>query len=121
MSPEELQKSIAETLPDLLQCSPGPPGGFSVRAPLVYPDGGIIDVFPMDRPGAYRVAELGETLGWLRMQSADAGRTVEQTRIIEDTCQTQRVKLHQRQFVLRVERALALALPTRCFRLGKHL
>ena len=46
MSPEELQKSIAETLPDLFQCSPGPPRGFSVRAPLVYPDGGIIDVLP---------------------------------------------------------------------------
>lgn len=109
MSPEALQKSIAETLPGLFECSRAPQGGYRVRTPLVYPDGGIIDVFVMDRHGDYRVTDLGETLGWLRMQSVDAGRTAEQTRIIEDTCQTLGVNLHQGQLLLRVETESSIA------------
>ena len=93
---------MAETLPALFECSPAPQGRIRVRTPLVYPDGGIVDVFVVEHEGQLSVTDLGEALGWLRMQSADAGRTAEQTRMIEDTCQTLGVALHRGQLVLQL-------------------
>ena len=102
MSPEELGKSIAQTAPSLFECSPAPQGGIRVRTPLVYPDGGVVDVFVLEHDGEVSVTDLGEALGWVRMQSVDAGRTAEQIRRIEDTCQTLGVALHRGQLVLRL-------------------
>ena len=73
-----------------------------VRTPLVYPDGGVVDVFVLEHDGEVGVTDLGEALGRLRMQSVDAGRSAEQTRRVEDTCQTLGVALHRGQLVLRV-------------------
>ena len=102
MSAEELRKSIAETVPALFECSPAPQGRVRVRTPLVYPDGGVVDVFVLEHGGEFGVTDLGEALGRLRMQSVDAGRSAEQTRRIEDTCQTLGVALHQGQLVLQL-------------------
>ena len=102
MSPEERRKSITQTAPSLFECSPAPQGGIRVRTPLVYPDGGVVDVFVLEHDGGVSVTDLGEALGWVRMQSVDAGRSAEQTRRIEDTCQTLGVALHQGQLVLRL-------------------
>ena len=100
MSPEELRSSIAGTLPALFECSPSPQGGIRIRTPLVYPDGGMVVVFALEHEGQLSVTDLGEALGGLRMQSVDAGRTAEHTRMIEDTCQTLGVALHRGQLVL---------------------
>ena len=120
MSLEERQQSIDEMLPSLFECSPSPQGGFRVRTPLVYPDGGIIDVFVMDGDGDYSVTDLGETLGWLRMQSIDAGRTAEQTRIIEDTC-ARRWEPSCTRDSSSCGSKRGVALPTRCFGSRKRL
>ena len=102
MNSERLCHSIAGTLPDLFECSPAPQEGVRVRTPLMYPDGGLVDVFVLEHGGQYRVTDFGETLGWLRMQSVSARRSPRQRRMIEDTCQTLGVELHRGQLVLRL-------------------
>ena len=40
----------------------------------------MVVVFVPEHEGQLSVTDLGEALGWLHMQSADAGRTAEQNR-----------------------------------------
>ena len=38
----------------LFVCSPAPQEGVRVRTPLLYPDGGVVDVFVLERNGPLR-------------------------------------------------------------------
>ena len=49
MNSEMLCSSIARSLPPLFSCSPAPEEGVRVRTPLMYPDGGVVDVFVLQR------------------------------------------------------------------------
>lgn len=102
MNTEELCASIRNTLPDLFECSPAPKGGTRIRTPLLYPDGGVVDVFVTEQEGRYCVTDFGETLGWLDTQSANVRRSPRQERMIEDTCHTLGIELHRGQLVLPV-------------------
>ena len=97
MSYDELCLAIGESLPALFECTPAPREGVRVRTPLMYPDGGMVDVFVLERSGRYSVTDFGETLGWLRMQSVSTRRSPKQNRMVEDTCQTLGVELHRGQ------------------------
>lgn len=101
MSCDELCSAIGESLPPLFECTPAPREGVRVRTPLMYPDGGMVDVFVLEQGGRYRVTDFGETLGWLRMQSVSARRSPKQNRMVQDTCQTLGVELHRGQLLLR--------------------
>ena len=101
MNADELSLSLGKSLPALFECTPAPREGVRVRTPLMYPDGGMVDVFVVEQSGCCYVTDFGETLGWLRMQSASARRSPKQTRMVEDTCQTLGVKLHRGQLMLR--------------------
>ena len=101
MSYDELCLAIGESLPALFECTPAPREGVRVRTPLMYPDGGMVDVFVLERSGRYSVTDFGETLGWLRMQSVSTRRSPKQNRMVEDTCQTLGVELHRGQLMLR--------------------
>ena len=105
MNCDELCSAIGESLPSVFECSPAPRKGVRVRTPLMYPDGGMVDVFVVEQSGCCYVTDFGETLGWLRMQSTSARRSPKQTRLVEDTCQTLGVKLHRGQLVLRTNGA----------------
>ena len=100
MNADELCVSLGKSLPALFECTPAPREGVRVRTPLMYPDGGIVDVFIVEQSGRCYVTDFGETLGWLRMQSTSARRSPKQTRMVEDTCQTLGVKLHRGQLML---------------------
>ena len=93
---------MAQTLLALFECSPAPQGGTRVRTPLLYPDGGVVDVFMLEHDGEVCVTDLCEALGRLRMRSVDSGRSAEQARRIEDTCQTLSVAVHRGQLLRRV-------------------
>ena len=108
MNPNQLYKSIAETLPALFECSPAPQEGIRVRTPLMYPDGGIVDVFVLESGGRYDITDFGEALGWLRMQSQGGNRSSNQNRMIKDTCQTLGVELHRGQLVITLEEGDAI-------------
>ena len=68
---------------------------------MMYPDGGIVDVFVLERGGAYTVTDFGDALGWLHLQSVSRGRTRRQELLIEDVCQTLGVQLFKGQLILR--------------------
>ena len=101
MNSEELCSSVGRSLPALFECTPAPRQGVRVRTPLMYPDGGMVDVFVVERDGRFHITDFGEALGWLRMQSVSARRSAKQTRMVEDTCQTLGVELHRGQLTLR--------------------
>ena len=101
MTSIELCTSIARTLPPLFVCSPAPMEGVRVRTPLMYPDGGVVDVFVLDRDSGYTVTDFGDALGWLGIQSVSSQRSRRQQSLVEDVCQTLRIELFQEQLVLR--------------------
>ncbi len=49
MNSDKLCATIGQTLPPRFECSPAPQEGVRVRTPLMYPDGGIVDVFVLER------------------------------------------------------------------------
>ena len=109
MDPSHVDAALAETLPRLFQCSPAPQGAVRVRTPLLYPDGGVVEVFLSDNAGGYTASDFGQALGWLRMQTTCDRRSPEQNRAIEESCQTLGVELQRGQLVLRLEEGAAIA------------
>ena len=101
MNNDELCLAIGESLPPLFECTPAPREGVRVRTPLMYPDGGMVDVFVLERDGRYDITDFGEALGWMRMQSVSTRRSPKQNRMVEETCQTLGVELRRGQLMLR--------------------
>ena len=102
MSLNALCSSIGDSLPSLFKCGPAAGGGVRVRTPLMYPDGGVVDVFVLERDGGFTISDYGESLGWLRLQSVSRRRSPKQNRMIGDVCQTLGLELERGQLVLRV-------------------
>jgi hypothetical protein len=103
MNAEELCASLRAATSPLFECIPAPQQGIRVRTPFLYPDGGVIDVFVLERGGCIEVTDFGEALGWLRMQSVRGQLSPKQKRLIEDVCLTLGVELFRGQLMRRVE------------------
>jgi len=103
LNPEELCNELRATGPPLFECGPAPRLGMRVRTPFLYPDGGIIDLFVLERDGRIEVTDFGEALGWLRLQSAGGRLSPKQKRLIDDVCSTLGVELFRGQLVRRVQ------------------
>jgi hypothetical protein len=72
-----------------------------VRTPFLYPDGGIIDLFVLERDGRTEVTDFGEALGWLRLQFPGGQLSPKQKRLVENVCLTLGVELFRGQLVRR--------------------
>ena len=92
---------IGKTLSSRFECSLAPQEGVRVRTPLMYPDGGIVDVFVLERGNGYIVTDFGDALGWLRMQSVNAQPSPQQNLMIKEICRTHGIELHSSQLVLK--------------------
>ncbi len=101
MNINELCASVGRTLPPLFVCSPAPREGVRVRTPLLYPDGGVVDVFILERGSNYTVTDFGDALGWLRLQSISRRRSRGQEDLVQDVCRTLRIELFYDQLILR--------------------
>ena len=101
MNSNELCASLGRTLPPLFECSLSSSEGVRVRTPMLYPDGGIVDVFVLERGDTYIVTDFGDALGWLYIQSVSRNRSRRQRLLIDDVCNTLRVELYRGQLVLR--------------------
>ncbi len=101
MNVNELCASINRSLPPLFVCSPAPQEGVRVRTPLLYPDGGVVDVFVLKRGSGYIVTDYGDALGWLALQSISRRLSPKQRLLAQDVCQTLRIELSGDQLVLR--------------------
>ena len=100
MDPGEICESLKKGLPALFECAPIPDKGLRVRTPLMYPDGGIVDIFVCESGGYFKVTDFGETLDWLWMQSMSSRRSPKQNRMIKDICHTLGVELCQGELVV---------------------
>ena len=101
MNVNELCASIGQSLPDLFVCSPAPQDGVRVRTPMLYPDGGVVDVFVLEHGNGYIVTDLGDALGWLGLQSISRRLSRKQELLVQDVCQTLRIELFQGRLMLR--------------------
>ncbi len=104
MNVNEFCVFIGNSLPPLFVCSPAPKEGVRVRTPLLYPDGGVVDVFVLEQANRYTVTDFGDALGWLGLQSVSRRRSSKQEMLVKDVCATLRIELSQDQLVLRLVR-----------------
>ena len=101
MNSNELCSTLGRSLPPLFVCSEAGPESVRVRTPMLYPDGGVVDVFVLTRGDGYVVTDFGDALGWLWLQSASPRRPARQEALARDVCQTLRIELFNDQLVVR--------------------
>ena len=101
MNAGNLRTTLQQAVPPLFVCSPAPQEGVRVRTPMLYPDGGVVDVFVLERNGRYIVTDFGDALGWLGLQSVSHKRTKKQDALIQDVCLTLRIEISRDQLMLR--------------------
>ncbi len=80
-----------------------------IRTPYLYPDGDVIDLFLKPQEDVATLTDLGESLRWLRMQTATLRRSQKQNRLIEDICLNHGVELYRGMLTLRVQDSVNLA------------
>ena len=95
MNSDSMVRGLQKSLSDIFECSEMPGGSVRVRTPLTHPDGTLVDVFLI--PGDDQkivVTDLGDTIGWLRTQSA-GGLTGSQDGRISRLCRSMNVERAQ--------------------------
>lgn len=75
--------------------------GIRIRTPFLYPDGDVIDVYVREEGTGFTVTDLGEALGWLRLQSLSDRRSPKQDRLLQDIALTLGVELFRGQIMMR--------------------
>ncbi|MXY44717.1 MAG: DUF1828 domain-containing protein [Dehalococcoidia bacterium] len=111
MNVESMVQGLQDSLPDIFNCTATPSGSVRVRTRLTYPDGTLVDLFLMGRDdGAVVVTDYGDTIGWLRMQSA-RGLTRGQNRKITKVCQSLNVARTQNRVTVIARDCRALGEP----------
>lgn len=107
---------LNERLGAMFECRPQK-DYFRVRTPFWYPDGGVVDLFVKADPHHFLVTDLGEALGWLKLQSMSGKRSPKQQKLLQDVCLTLGVQLYKGQLV--IEGADPTELATAITRLGQ--
>ncbi len=92
---------IVSQLSTLFTCTPHD-SRIRIRTPFLYPDGDIIDLYLTEKAGQQTLADLGETVRWLRMQTLAPRRSPKQRQMIEDVCLNHGVELFRGMLVLRL-------------------
>ena len=88
-------KKLSGELGSLFECAHLESNRIRIRTPFTYPDGDFVDLFIED--DGSRITDLGETLRWLRMQTATKKRTVKQQSLIESVCANGNLELRRGQ------------------------
>ena len=101
MNAVTLCTALQQAVPPLFVCSPAPQEGVRVRTPMLYPDGGVVDVFVLEGNNGYIVTDFGDALGWLGLQSVTQRRSPKQNALIQDVCQTLRIEIDRDRLMLR--------------------
>lgn len=102
MNAQSLCAMLQAEPPYLFECSDAPRGAIRVRTPFMYPDGGYIDVYALERDGVLQITDFGDSLGWLRLQKPKVTLSTRQRRLIEDVALTLGVEFFKGQLALRV-------------------
>ncbi len=99
---------LVHNMGGLFECS-SVDGYTRIRTPYLYPDGDVIDLYLKEGEGLSTLTDLGETLGWLRMQTVANKQTNRQRRLIDDVCVTHGVELYKGMLMTRVREPEDLA------------
>ena len=105
----DVSEALQHELPALFECTEVSRGSVRVRTPLLYPDGGLIDVFVIERSGEYLVTDHGDSLGWLGMQTASDRLTANQNEMIDDICLGLGIRRDRGQLTATCEKPFAIA------------
>ncbi len=97
MNSDKVYNSMKHNLPELFQCAQLSEHDVRVRTPLLYPDGGLVDVFVYEQAGHLAVTDYGEALGWLSLQSTSNIESPKRTSLINDICMTLGIMIENRQ------------------------
>jgi hypothetical protein len=73
-----------------------------IQTPFLYPDGDVIDIFYRDDGDAAMLTDLGETLGWLKMQTVTQRKSPKQRQLIADLCLNHNIELYRGMLTTRV-------------------
>ena len=109
MTPDEICEALSGELPSLFEYRRGLHDDVQVITPLIYPDGGLVDVFVVKRGGQYVVTDYGDAHGWLRMQSWGGELAPRQEELIARACRGLGVDLDHGRLSLCCEDAAELA------------
>ena len=109
VSLDEICAALSGALPSLFECRRGLHGDVQVITPLIYPDGGLVDVFVVKRGGQYVVTDYVDAHGWLRMQSWTSELAPRQEVLIARACRSLGVDLDHGRLSLCCEDAAELA------------
>lgn len=109
MNPDQLCDSLRPALPKLFECVPAPRKAVRVHTPLMYPDGGVVDVFVLEHSGRLIVTDHGDAIGWLGMQSVADKLTPHQRSLIDDICRVQGVNLDRGRLVAHCDSLASVA------------
>ena len=109
MTVEELKEQLTSSLPPLFRCDAIGENRFRVRTPLIFPDGGVVDVFVSKSDDRYTVTDYGDAMGWLDMRTATPGIAAKQRNLVADACRTHGIELKGGHVMLRSVDAKDLA------------
>ncbi len=96
----KVHDALQSTLPELFDCAQPSNNDVRIRTPLLYPDGGLIEVFVYEQAGQLAVTDYGEALGWLSLQSTSKIRSPKRTNLINDICMTLGIRIENGQLQL---------------------
>ena len=100
MNPEKVFNSIQQNLPKLFGYAQLSDKDVRIRTPLLYPDGGLIDVFVYEQDGRLTVTDYGEAIGWLGLQSVSNTQSSKRKNLISDICMTLGTEFENGQLLL---------------------
>lgn len=108
MNGSALCRFLGEHLPPSFECRLAPQGAVQVCTPLLYPDGGLVDVYVQKLEDEYQVTDFGEAWVQLQDQTLCEGLTSDQRRESEEVCQAWGATLHNVEIRLHCPEATAL-------------
>jgi hypothetical protein len=84
-------------------------GHVRIRTPFLYPDGDVIDIYAQNGGSVLTLSDFGETLRWLRMQTAAQRRSTKQQQLIQDVLLNHGVELYRGMLTVRVTEPTSLS------------
>ena len=86
---DQISDALRDYLPGLFVCSPlSRPGVVRVATPLLYPDGGVVDVYTHQNGDQQVITDFGDALEWLGMQYTETRLSPIRQWMVDYMCQT---------------------------------
>ncbi|ALB42397.1 MULTISPECIES: DUF1828 domain-containing protein [Nostocales] len=96
-------EKINQTIGGLFACSPV--NEFvQISTPFILPDGSVIDLFLKEKEESYVLTDLGETFGWLYLQTAAYSLSKNQEIIIKDIVITHGIEQFNGMLITRLKK-----------------